>query len=210
MSITYPLDFPTNVRQPAAVVLRPVNVIGMNRSPFSGSQQTVEYSGKWWEADIDLPPMRDDDSTDEWKAFLAKLNGRKGTFLMGDPSRALPKGSAASTPGTPVVNGADQTGHELDITGMPTSVTGYLKRGDYIQLGSGSASRLHILLDQLDTDSSGEGTAVIWPTLRTSPNNGATVTVIGARGLFRLTDNIEWGMEPGTVFRMSFAALEVV
>ena len=209
MTITYPLSLPS-VKGPASIVMRTTNLVAMNRSHFTGIQSTITYPGPWWEADVTLPPMREADA-EEWIAFLLKLRGRAGTFLMGDPTKATPRGSAATAPGTPVVNGADQTGNYLNISGMPTSVTNYLKTGDNIQLGTGSASTLHKLLEPLDSDSSGEGTATLWPRIRVAPSDGAAITVANPRGLFRLKENNpEWAMTPGTLYNLSFNAMEVL
>ena len=102
--------------------------------------------------------------------------------LLGDPIGATPRGSASSAPGTPVVNGASQTGDTLSIDGLPASATGYLKAGDYIQLGSGTGAQLYKVLDDVDSNASGEADLTIWPDLRSSPADDATVVVSNAKG----------------------------
>jgi hypothetical protein len=148
---------------------------------------------------------------EEWISFLLKLNGQYGTFLLGDPNGATPRGSAASTPGTPVVNGSGQTGGELSIDGLPTSATGYLKAGDYIQLGSGTALQLYKVLNDVDSNASGQATLDIWPNLRNSPQDGSTVIVSNAKGAFRLSSNeTAFTITEFTKYGITFGAVEVV
>jgi hypothetical protein len=131
--------------------------------------------------------------------------------LLGDPNAATPRGSAATTAGTPVVNGASQTGDELAIDGLPVSATGYLKAGDYIQLGTGTSSQLYKVLDDVDSNASGEATLQIWPDLRSSPADGATVVVANAKGLFQLsTPTTDWAIDNAGFYSMAFGAVETL
>jgi hypothetical protein len=209
MAITYPLTFPTHTGIIGVnIVAR--NVIGVTASPFTFAQQVQKFQGARWEADVSLPPMKRDDA-EIWIAFFMKLYGVYGSFLLGDPNAATPQGSAATTAGTPVVNGGSQTGNELAIDGLPASATGYLKAGDYIQLGSGSTAKLHKVLDDVDTNASGEATLTIWPDLRSSPADGASVVVSNAKGVFRLTTSAtDWQINNAGFYSMAFGAAEVL
>ena len=208
MAITYPLAFPTTGVSSVRLMAR--NVVGSTLSPFNLKQQVVRHQGARWEADITLPPQKRAEA-EVWISFFMKLYGPYGTFLLGDPNAATPRGSAGTTPGTPVVNGPSQTGNERDIDGLPTSVTGYLKAGDYIQLGTGTDTQLYKVLDDVDTNASGEGTLTVWPDLRTSPTDGSAVTVSNARGLFRLnTSTKDWNIDAAGLYSMSFGVVESV
>lgn len=209
MAITYPLSLPT-VSGIKSILLRTKNSVGISQSPFTFKQQVVSYGGQAWEADISLPPMTRNDA-EEWVSFLLKLKGFEGTFLLGDPSGATPRGSAASAPGTPVVNGAGQTGGSLSIDGLPTSAVGYLKAGDYVQLGTGSGATLHKVLNDVDTSAIGEATLDIYPSMRNSPTDGSVVVVINAKGVFRLSSNeTQWSINEITHFGITFGAQEAV
>lgn len=189
MAITYPLSLPS---APGfeEITLRRIKVAEMSRNPYEGSQQVQEYVGEWWEADVVLPAQSNAARVAAWEAFAGKLNGRVGTFLLGDPLRATPRGSAAGTAGTPLVDGVHAARvNEIDIKGMPLSATGYLLAGDYIQLGTGSAATLHQLLDDLSSDGAGKGTALVWPMLRGQVNNETAVTVASCKGVFRMAQN---------------------
>lgn len=209
MAYSYPLTLPT-VSGIRSINLRARNVVGISQSPFTLKQQVIAHSGQQWEAEISLPPMTRAEG-EEWVAFLVKLKGQQGTFLLGDPSGATPRGSASTTPGTPLVNGADQTGGSLTIDGAPTSVSGYLKAGDYIQLGTSSSATLHKVLNDVTTSASGEASIDIYPSIRTAPADNAAVTVSNAQGVFRLSSNeTNWSINEVTHFGITFAAVEAI
>jgi len=209
MAYTYPLSLPT-VSGIKSINLRSRNVVGISQSPFTLKQQVIAHSGQQWEADIMLPPMTRDEG-EEWVSFLVKLKGQQGTFLLGDPSGVTPRGSAATTPGTPLVNGAGQVGSSLTIDGLPVSTSGYLKSGDYIQLGSLSGSTLHKVLNDVDSNASGEASIDIYPSIRLAPADNATVTVSNAKGVFRLASNeTSWSINEVTHFGITFSAVEAI
>ncbi len=206
MAITYPLALPLASCIRGALI-RPHSIVGVSESPFSGEQQVQEHPGKLWALDVTLKPLERADA-ELWAAWGLKLDGRKGTFLIGDPKAATPRGSARDAD-TPLVMGGAQTGNELTFDGVPTDATGYLKAGDYIQLGSGTSTRLYKVLDDADSNGSGEVTATIWPTLRTSPGNNDPITVENCVGTFRLKGNLSWD-EDAIAYGFQFSAREAL
>jgi len=209
MTISYPLAFPTT-KGVASINLRAVNAVAISQSPFTFKQQVIAHQGQRWEADITLPPMQRADA-EVWVSFLVSLAGRRGTFTMGDPNAAAARGSASVTPGTPLVNGADQTGASLTVDGLPTSVTGYLKVGDYIQLGGGSSATLHKVMTQVDSNALGQASLDLWPYVRIAPSDDATVTVGNTVGVFRLASNeTNWSIDTAAFYGISFTATEAV
>lgn len=209
MTISYPLALPTATGI-ASVNLRGVNAVSISQSPFTFKQQVIAHQGQRWEAEVTLPPQHRD-TAETWLAFLMSLQGARGTFLLGDPNAASARGSASITQGTPVVNGADQTGQSLTVTGLPVSTTGYLLAGDYIQLGGGASATLHKVLQNVDSDISGQANIDLWPVIRTAPSNGSAVVVGNAQGVFRLSSNqSEWSINNASVYGISFAAVEAV
>lgn len=209
MAISYPLTFPTATGV-ARINLRAVNAVAISESPFTFKQQVVAHTGQRWEAEVSIPPIKRE-TAEVWVSFLVSLQGVKGTFLMGDPIAATPRGSASSAPGTPVVNGADQTGDSLTIDGCPASATGYLKAGDYIQLGGGSAATLHKVLQDVNTNGAGQATLDLWPYIRNAPADDATVIVSNAKGLFRLGSNqTDWTIGEAALYGITFPAIEAI
>lgn len=195
MAIVYPLALPSP-NKVRTVSWREVDVQADVVSPFTGQSQIVVFPGQWFECTITLAVSNRADAQ-VWDAWLASLKGMSGTFLFGNPFRRLPLGSAASAPGTPLVRGASQTGDSLVIDGLPHGATGYLKAGDFLNLGSGAATRLYKALADVDSDSSGIATVSIWPDLRESPADNAAVVVSGAVGLFyRSSPVTDWTAGP--------------
>ena len=136
------------------------------------------------------------------------MRGQFGTFLLNDPSGATPRGSAG---GTPLVNGSAQTGNLINIDGCATNQTGWLKAGDYVQFGSGSSASLHKVLEDVDTDGSGETTLELWPSVRSAPSDNSTVVTSSAKGLFRLSSNEQsWSVNEASIYGITFGAMEAV
>lgn len=194
MAVSYPLSTPTSIGI-AEITLRARNAVQTSESPFSFSQQIIRHPGQRWEADVSLPPVRKD-LLAPWLAMLISLRGQFGTFLLGDPDFTEPQGTATS---------ATATGTAGSET-LTFTMTGTLLAGDYIQLGSGSSARLYRLLE----DRSGNGTAEVWPALRTA-YTGASVTLSNPRGVFRLsTPMTEWSINNNNAYGISFSAVEVL
>lgn len=202
MAIAYPLAMPTAPGFSSSR-FEIVDTVGEARSPFSGKSQFVAFSGSWWEAELSLPPMGRATAA-AWQAWLAGLRGKLGTFYAGDPDGKTPRGIAT---GTPLVDGASQTGNELDTKGWTPSVSGILKAGDYIQVGD----ELKIIIADADSDGSGNATLTIRPELRVSPSDSSALVVSNARGLFRLSSNIRgWDADHLPIYGINFAIREAI
>ena len=205
---TYPLTFPSTV--PVSTNFRINRKIGATESIFTGTQQIYQYSGEFWEVDLTMPPMRTATAR-AFVAFLVSLRGQYGSFFLGDFDARTALGTAGTSAGTPLVNGADQTGNTLVCDGAPNSQTGYLKAGDYIQLGSGSTQRLHMVVADSNSDGSGNFTLSIEPALRDSPADDLAITVANTKGVFRLATNVTgWDTNAASTYGISFSAREVI
>lgn len=171
MTITFPLAWPAGVGL-RSIRWKPIGGSAPVISPFTGKAQVQVSPRQQWAATLTLPPMRDRARKDDFVGFLLALNGAEGSFILHDPDYSGPRGSGA---GTPVVDGSGQVGNALSVKGFAANVTGILKRGDRISLGSGSTLRMYRV--QADADSDGDGKVVldIWPFLRESPMNEAPV-----------------------------------
>lgn len=204
MSIIYPLSPPT-ARGPRGVTIRARSAVGMSVSPFTFSQQVYVHQGEMWELDVEIPPVRRSDA-EEWVAFLLALNGREGTFLMGDPVNISPRGNWS---GAATVNGAGQLGKVLNIHGLAAGATG--RSGDWFQLGTGASSTLHKLTLNFTASGAGAATINFWPRLRRSPPHNAPIITSSPRGLWRLAGDIrEWSMDLAAVYGIKFAAIEAL
>ncbi len=194
MALSYPLATPTTIGI-ESIELRAVNAVAVSQSPFTYKQQIVSHGGQKWEASVNIPSVHRDKAA-EWKAMLVGLKGQVGTFLLGDPDYATPQGTVSS---------CILSGNVGDDTASVV-MTGTLKAGDYIQLGSGASSKLHqVLLDQ-----DGDGTIEIWPSLR-SDYTSSSVVFNSPKGVFRLSTNMtSWSINNASIYGISFEAVEAV
>lgn len=207
MTISFPLALPSHKNYRSIEIVQR-KLVGVATAPFSLVPQTYEWPGERWEATIELAPMSRADG-EAWVAWLMSLRGPVGSFLLGDVAGAVARGSAGVTPGTPQVDG-DQAAQArtLDIKTGLGNVSGYLLAGDWIQLGSGSSSRLHKVLQDVSL-SSGEATLDIWPALRAAVSNNATVTVAAAKGKFMLAQAASWQVDSAAIVRgAAFGCIE--
>ena len=206
MAISYPVTFPASIGV-SSINIRAKTVVGVSSSPFTGQQQVYKHQGQWWEAEVSLPPMKRDEA-EQVVAFLIKMNGQYGTFLMGDFLSTAPRGIGT---GTPLVNGASQAGDELVTDGWTVSTTGILKAGDWIQLGSASTSTLHKVLDDVTSDASGNATLNIFPNLRSAPDDNAIITISSPKGRWRLASNeTDYAIDNASIYGMTFACVEAL
>ena len=194
MAISYPLDTPTTIGF-ESIELRAVNATITSQSPFSYKQQVISHTGQRWEASVSIPSVLRD-LAEPWAAFLTALKGQTGTFLLGDPLSATPRGTVSS---------CTLTGTAGDES-VAVTMTGSLLAGDYIQLGSGTTARLHKVL----VDQTGSGTLEIWPALR-STYTSATVTTTNTKGVFRLNQNMSsWQISNANSYGIAFEAVEAI
>lgn len=203
MAITYPITFPNvGIRN---VTIRSKSVVGSSASPFTGQQQVYKHQGQWWEMDVSLPPMKRQDA-EAVAAFLISLNGKYGTFLLGDPLASSPMGVG----GSPVVSGAGQTGSSLIASGFTPSST-VMKAGDWFQLGATSITRLYKVMEDAVSDESGNATLKIWPDLRGSPGDGSALIINNPKGQWRLASNsTEYSVNEASVYGITFACVEAL
>ncbi len=206
MAIVYPLVLPASpdIRR---VRFGGRSVVGASGSPFDLSEQIFVWDGKAWRTGVALPVMAGAAAA-PWRAFFASLNGREGTFLMGDPFNTTPRGIAT---GAPRVDGPAQTGNSLDTKGWTAGQTGILLQGDYFQLGSGATARLYVVLNDADSDGGGLATLDIWPSLRTSPADSDPLVTASPVGIWRLASNVQdWDTDEAALYGISFDAEEAL
>ncbi len=197
MAISYPLNTPTTIGI-ESIELRAMNAVAVSQSPFTYKQQVISHQGQIWSASVSIPSVRRDLAA-EWKAMLIALKGPVGTFLLGDPDYVTPRGT---------INGsATLSGNAGDAT--PTiTLTGTLLAGDYIQLGTGSAARLHQVL--VDRAAGTDVELEVWPSLR-STYSGETVIYNSPKGVFRLGQGTtSWSIDNASFYGISFNAIEAL
>ena len=180
MTISYPLAIPSNPQTFARRITIGFQVaVARSTSPFTYQQQIQEHDGQLLSAEITTQVLNREQASD-WKGFIAALKGGVGTVLVGDTSYQGPYGNAG---GTPKVNGTATRGATTIATkGWTNSITNILKRGDWIQIDQ----RLYMVLQNVNSDGSGNATLDIAPRLREAHTNDTAIVTEAPKGLFRL------------------------
>jgi hypothetical protein len=133
----------------------------------TGHQQVNALQGSWWEVDIEVPQLNRA-GADAVEAFLCSLNGQEGTFLYRDILRGSSKGSASGA-------WSVGAGCVANSTNLPTSGTGSLAVGDWIQVGTQLFRVLKV----------NSGSVDVFPRIRQAYAAGTQIIYTNAVGLFR-------------------------
>ena len=198
MAISYPLVLPSTTRFRSIQWLDQGSV-GISVSPYTAEQQVQRWPAQSWSVQVALPPMTDA-SAGEWIAVFLALNGPEGTFYLGDSVRPTRRGTLA---GTVTVNtgGAAANSTTIPLTGG----TGAFALGDWLQMGNGSAAKLHRVI-QVNA-----GSVDVFPRLRSTYAAGSGVTYTNTRGVFRLAQRAPWMFDPRKICEgFSFSAIEAL
>lgn len=202
MAITFPITLYSGVT-PRRVRIKKKSTVGVSKSPFTGEQQIYVHQGETWEMSVDYPPLERADA-EELIGSLLQLNGREGTFQMGDPVGATPRGTWNG--GSPVLSGAHALGVKtLTIRGVDGLTW---KSGDWLQIGT----YLHkVTLSGQQSGSPSVGTVEIWPRTRAAYSDGQALVVASAKGLWRLSSNDQaWDIETAQLYGISFECEEAL
>jgi hypothetical protein len=173
-------------------------------SPLTKNVQRLLLGGARWTASYTLPKMKRERAA-AWQAFFLSLDGGLNTFNAFDPDAKQPRGIAT---GTPLVNGANQTGNTLVIDGCTASVFGWLRAGDYVSVNG----ELKMATADCNTDGSGNATISFKPAIRNSPSDNSAVTVRNATCTMVLADDNQamWDTDMNSIYQdKTFTAYEV-
>jgi len=147
-------------------------------SPLTGHIQVQERDGARWVAQMSF--TRGEIDARRMDAFLAALEGPVGTVQMPDFRRLSAKGSLAGDP--QLVSG---TGSTLTLSGFSPDATGVLLAGDLIQTSTG---RVHMAVQDVNADATGDASVPIAPVLRDPVTAGPLITD-NCRVLMQLLDD---------------------
>mgnify|MGYP000099990583 CR=1 FL=1 len=199
--MAFPLTMPTTpIMNQAKVSL--VRQTAVTQSPYSGATQRSEGSYALWEVKGGFPEMDDLQISRLWRSFFLQLRGRAGTFKLIIPGTGAP--STAYTGAVGLVDGASQTGLTL-VTKTWDNTTLVLQDGDYFTVND----ELKILTADATTDGAGAVTLSFEPPLRTSPADGAALTIANPYFIARLqNDDPSWNLRPPYFHAFAFEATE--
>lgn len=137
---------------------------------ISGRRQTRQIAGHRWGITAKYPPLTRAEFAPIF-AFLVKQRGAFESFTVQPPTLKDSQGSGA---GTPLVNGASQTGRSVVTDGWSAGAT-ILKAGDFVSFAG--HSKIYMLTADATSDGGGNVTLAIEPGLIESPAENAAITV---------------------------------
>lgn len=154
---------------------------------LGGKRRTagVPWFGKWY-AHVELIPLVGAERVREYRSFFARCNGPVNTFQ-------LPAVEDAQNGNSGVTLDADAAkyANNITITGAATAMT----LGQYVTLADQLLLVVGIAGDNLTVD----------PHLRGDVSAGAAVETSEPYALVSLvSSSVEWAVEPGTIYSISF------
>lgn len=205
MTISYPLILPdTSALSYRNFSLKLDYAQASSESPFTLKEQIYSYEAERWVLNVSYPPLTPVQAK-QLRAFILSLKGRIGTFKAGDPQNASPAGN----PGNNVkINGSHSVGaYTMNLKGLNLSTTKALAAGDDLEV-NGS---LYTVLQDVNSNGSGQATVDIMPGIRTALSDNTTVIVENPRGTFRLDDaKLGWSGNADRYYDISIAAVEAL
>lgn len=153
-------------------------------SELDGTVQTIALPGAYWFCTVSYTTL----NATRWRAleaFLASLEGAAGRFYFGPQHAKTPVGTGA---GTPLVQGASQTGSSL-ITDGWTPSSAILKAGDYFHFDVSGKRELKIVTSDVTANGSGVATIAFKPPIRTSPADNAPIVTSSPSCVMMLADD---------------------
>lgn len=169
-------------------------------SPLTGAIQTAQRTGNRWRASLSYQNLFGSDRA-AMQAFLSQLQATANNFYLQDHSYAR----RADGEGTPRVNGASETGNEIDTDGW-TSGTYAMLAGDFFEVNG----ELKMCVAD-STITAGAATIQFVPELRATPGDNTELEIDTPKGIFRLISNeSSWSNRSPVISSFSFDCVEDV
>jgi len=192
------LPFPPDILGPTEMRLAlRGNTQSGGRSPFDGTEQTLEMPGAAWVASLTFRLHAGEQAPHAGQAqvlegFLASLRGRAGRFTWAPPRRR--RGVAQTIAGGQAarqVSGAGQSGSAIVTVGWPGSTANLYLPGDSIGwLDPTGRAQMHLATAAASSDGAGACTVAISPPIRRSPNS-ATPLLAAPTPVWRLAQDVQ-------------------
>ena len=136
---------------------------------ISGRRQSRQIGGQYWRLRASFPPMPRAQFAPIY-AFVIAQRGRYESFSVIPAVISTGQGSPA---GTPLIDGASQTGRSLVTNGWSNSIV-LFKAGDYLKIAGND--KVYMVTADVSSDGSGDATIAIEPALVASPADDAAIT----------------------------------
>ena len=167
----------------SSLIVQSVQPTFISRS-ISGRRQARQTHGQYFKMTATSPPMTRAEFA-PINAFITKQRGRYESFSLIPPVLNAGLGSPA---GTPLVNGASQTGRSVVTDGWNNSIT-IFKAGDYLKFAN--HDKVYTVTADASSDGSGDSTISIEPALVTSPADNSAITYTSVPFTVAMTTRVQ-------------------
>ena len=154
-------------------------------SQLSGVVQSVAMPGSRWIATLQWAFLRRAEA-DRIQSLLVQMRGRTNRLVLWNVARPTVLGVGG---GSPLVNGAGQTGSTINIDGLPASTSGIYIAGDFLGIGG----ELKMVTATVNSNGSGQASVSFEPPLRAAPaDNSAIVTTQPTAKFMLMNNEVSW------------------
>ena len=186
------LNWPAALRNPnSARLALAANTQSGGRSPFDGTEQTLELPGSRWVAELRWANLPES----QWRimqAFIVSLGGRAGRFRWG-PTH-MPRRGTRPTAG-PVTIAAGQVGKAVFTSGWAGSGPLAFLAGDLVGwVDPTGRDVFHMITADISPDGAGNSYLPIAPPIRRTPTAGTPLNYTNPKAIWRLSSD-EQGVE---------------
>lgn len=194
--------FPTSPA-PAQITLRSLQPTRVSRA-HSLKRQARTRGAQCWGIKLAWSPLRRSEFMPLY-AFLMAQRGQADPFTTILAAHTAPQGS---WPGSPVVNGAGQTGRTVNLRGLTAGQTGIAKAGDFIKFAN--HGKVYMVTADANSDGGGLAALTIEPQLIATIAYGeALVTSSVPFTVALAADNMEANLQPGVFYGLEIDLIEV-
>lgn len=189
------VELPRYPRAPAEVTWKLRQPSQANRSEFTGARRvTILAESPRWTAQVKYPPIIGERQIRPWRAALAMMQGRAGTFRL--PAFEQSQRTFRSSEIT--IDGDGQIGSAIATRGWSPGAAMLI--GWFVEIGDG----LHQVVKQSMADAQGKMVLNVIPYVAGRPH-GTTIEAIVPCGTMSLSDDeAGWTVGPGQKYEISF------
>ena len=173
---------------------------------LSGRKQVRQIGSQYFSFTVKMPPMKQEDAQ-AYFAFLQKQKGSFEDFTIAAPLDNL--GAGKSETDILVAGSHTVADASIALDGFTANQTGSLKAGDLIKFAN--HSKVYMVQSDVNSNSSGQLTALISPNLVTALTDNNAVTVNKPQFTVYLENNeIVYSTSASGFYSISFDVREVI
>lgn len=185
---------------------------GVFENPLTSAAQTIDRGGLRWHFVYEFANLYGANRA-TLMSIIAQLRGQANRLRV--PVHDNPARGAYG--GSPLVDGANQTGNSLAVKGCSNTITNWIRAGDYFSVVVNGEHELKICTADASSDGSGDIAALTFqPRLRAAPADGAVIRVEDGvlakpTGIFiPASSELGWNSDPHVGGQLSGFSLDLI